>query len=337
MGLFPVGAQGMTIGDLIRLLSDGEFHSGEQLGERLGVSRTAIWKQLKKLEALGIPLEAVKGQGYRISGPLELLDGGAIVAGLSRQGRQHLARLFIEETLPSSNAFIRQRFDQGAGHGEVCLVEQQSEGRGRRGRTWSTPWGRALMLSLGWRFDSGVVALEGLSLAVGVVLAQVLERHGVAPKLKWPNDVLLESAEGRLGKLAGILVEISGDAAGPCEVVIGMGINVSLPQDFRKTIGQPVAAVHDQAPGLSRNHLAYELLDELLPLLADYERLGFAAWRDQWNARHAFSGCDIDVLRGEQSLAATVEGVDESGNLWIRRDGRRERLAGGEISVRGRS
>ncbi|WP_066443604.1 biotin--[acetyl-CoA-carboxylase] ligase [Halomonas chromatireducens] len=327
----------MTIGDLIRLLSDGEFHSGEQLGERLGVSRTAVWKQLKKLEALGIPLEAVKGQGYRISGPLELLDGGIIVAGLSRQGRQHLTRLFIEETLPSSNLFIRQRFDQGAGHGEVCLVEQQSEGRGRRGRAWTTPWGRALMLSLGWRFDSGVAALEGLSLAVGVVLARVLERHGLAPRLKWPNDVLLGCDDGGLGKLAGILVEISGDTAGPCEVVIGMGINVSLPQDFRKTIEQPVAAVHDQAQGLSRNQLAYELLDELLPLLAGYESQGFAAWRDEWNARHAFGGCEIDVLRGGQRLAATAEDVDESGNLWIQRKGRRECLAGGEISVRGRS
>ncbi|MCG6659405.1 biotin--[acetyl-CoA-carboxylase] ligase [Halomonas campisalis] len=327
----------MTIGDLIRLLSDGEFHSGEQLGERLGVSRTAVWKQLKKLEALDIPLEAVKGQGYRLPAPMELLDGSAIVAGLSRTGRQHLTRLFIEETLPSSNQFIRQRFDQGAGHAEVCLVEQQSEGRGRRGRNWSTPWGGALMLSLGWRFDSGIASLEGLSLAVGVALARVLERHGVAPRLKWPNDVLLEDEGGRVAKLAGILVEISGDTAGPCEAVVGMGINVSLPAAFRERIEQPVAAVHDQAPGLSRNTLAVELLEELLPLMASYEQRGFAAWQAEWNARHAFAGCAIDILRGDQRLEAVAESVDEAGNLWVRRGGERERLSGGEISVRGRS
>ncbi|MGM0785849.1 MAG: biotin--[acetyl-CoA-carboxylase] ligase [Pseudomonadota bacterium] len=326
----------MTIGDLIRLLSDGQFHSGEQLGEKLGVSRTAVWKQLKKLEAMSIPLEAVKGQGYRLAEPLELLDGRAIVADLPRAGRQHLVRLFIEETLPSSNEFIRQRFAQGAGHGEVCLVEQQSEGRGRRGRTWTTPWGRALMLSLGWRFDSGVAALEGLSLAVGVVLAQVLERHGARPLLKWPNDVLLAGADGSLGKLSGILVEISGDAEGPCEAVIGMGINVNLPQSFRDSLDQPVAAVVDQAPRLTRNRLAAELLNELLPLLAGYEERGFGAWQEAWNARHAYAGCDIEVLRGEQRLSAVAESVDEFGNLWVRRDGQRERLAGGEISVRGR-
>ncbi|WP_163560139.1 biotin--[acetyl-CoA-carboxylase] ligase [Halomonas sp. NO4] len=327
----------MTIGDLIRLLSDGQFHSGEQLGERLGVSRTAVWKQLKKLEAMDIPLDAVKGQGYRLAEPLELLDGSAIVAGLSRAGREHLVRLFIEETLPSSNQFIRQRFEQEAGHGEVCLVEHQSAGRGRRGRSWTTPWGRALMLSLGWRFDSGVAALEGLSLAVGVALARVLERHGATPRLKWPNDVLLEDESGRLGKLAGILVEISGDAEGPCEAVIGMGINVSLPPRFRDTLDYPVAAIADQAPGVSRNRLAIELLETLLPLLADYETHGFAAWRDEWNARHAYAGCAIEVLRGDTRLQAVAESVDEVGNLWISRDGQRERLAGGEISVRGRS
>ncbi len=148
----------MTIGDLIRLLSDGEFHSGEQLGERLGVSRAAVWKQLRKLESLGIPMEAVKGQGYRLAEPLELLDGSAIVAGLPREARRCVTRLFVEEVLPSSNQFVRDRFEQGAGHGEVCLVEQQSAGKGRRGRAWVTPWGRTLMLSVGWRFESGVAA-----------------------------------------------------------------------------------------------------------------------------------------------------------------------------------
>ncbi|MCH4564419.1 biotin--[acetyl-CoA-carboxylase] ligase [Halomonas sp. EGI 63088] len=326
----------MTIGDLIRLLSDGEFHSGEQLGERLGVSRAAVWKQLRKLESLGIPMEAVKGQGYRLAEPLELLDGGEIVAGLSRDARQHLTRLFVEETLPSSNAFIHERFEQGAGHGEVCLVEQQSEGRGRRGRAWTTPWGRSLMLSLGWRFESGVAVLEGLSLAIGVVLARVLESRGARPLLKWPNDVLLESPQGELGKLAGILVEISGDAAGPCEVVVGMGINIDLPADFRAGIDQPVAALRDQAPQVSRNALAVELLEGLLPLMASFEQRGFAVWQEEWNARHAFAGHEVDILRGGGREAAIAEGVDESGNLWVRQGQQRLRLAGGEVSVRGR-
>lgn len=327
----------MTIGDLIRLLSDGELHSGQQLGERLGVSRAAVWKQLRKLEALGIEMETIRGQGYRLVRPMELLDGATLVAGLSREARRCLCRLMVEDSLASSNEFVRQRFAQGAGHGEACLVEQQSAGRGRRGRAWVTPWGGAVMLSVGWRFEAGVAALEGLSLAVGVAVAQVLERHGVRPLLKWPNDVLLEMPGGEFAKLAGILVEVSGDAAGPCEAVVGLGVNVDFPAAFREGIEQPVAAVHDQAPTLGRNTLAAELVEALLLLLAGFEAGGFSAWQPAWNARHAFAGRPVEVIRGERRLSATAESVDASGNLWVEHARGRERLAGGEISLRRRT
>ena len=330
----------MTIGDLMRLLSDGEVHSGEQLGEALGISRAAVWKQLKKLEALGVEVVAVKGRGYQLSQRLEPLEGAKIVERLPAQARHHLARLFVEDQLPSSNEYLRQRFEQGAGHGEVCLVELQTAGRGRRGRVWSTPWGQSLMLSLGWRFESGIAVLEGLSLAVGVVVAQVLEQHGVAPKLKWPNDILLsEQGDGpgdELGKLAGILIEVTGDAAGPCEVVIGMGMNLWLPAAQRAAIDQPVAALFERLPDISRNQLASDVVSGLLAMLANFEQHGFAAWRDAWNQRHAYAGLPIRVIQGQQTSDAIAGEVDESGNLWVAENGHSRRLAGGEISVRRR-
>lgn len=330
----------MTIGNLMRLLSDGEVHSGEQLGEALGISRAAVWKQLKKLEALGVEVVAVKGRGYQLSQRLEPLEGAKIVERLPAQARHHLARLFVEDQLPSSNEYLRQRFEQGAGHGEVCLVELQTAGRGRRGRVWSTPWGQSLMLSLGWRFESGIAVLEGLSLAVGVVVAQVLEQHGVAPKLKWPNDILLsEQGDGpgdELGKLAGILIEVTGDAAGPCEVVIGMGMNLWLPAGQRAAIDQPVAALFERLPDISRNQLASDVVSGLLAMLANFEQHGFAAWRDAWNQRHAYAGLPIRVIQGQQTSDAIAGEVDESGNLWVAENGHSRRLAGGEISVRRR-
>ncbi|MDN3560731.1 biotin--[acetyl-CoA-carboxylase] ligase [Vreelandella neptunia] len=330
----------MTIGNLMRLLSDGEVHSGEQLGEALGISRAAVWKQLKKLEALGVEVVAVKGRGYQLSQCLEPLEGAKIVAQLPAQARHHLARLFVEDQLPSSNEYLRQRFEQGAGHGEVCLVELQTAGRGRRGRVWTTPWGQSLMLSLGWRFESGIAVLEGLSLAVGVVVAQVLEQHGVAPRLKWPNDILL-SEQGddpgdELGKLAGILIEVTGDAAGPCEVVIGMGMNLWLPPAQRAAIDQPVAALFERLPNISRNQLASEVVAGLLAMLASFEQDGFGAWRDAWNQRHAYAGLPIRVIQGQQTSDAVAGEVDESGNLWVAENGHSRRLAGGEISVRRR-
>lgn len=328
----------MTIGDLIRLLSDGGYHSGEQLGERLGVSRTAIWKQLKKLEAMDIPLEAVKGRGYRVAEPLDLLDGQMIISELPRDSRRRLARLFVEESLASTNQFLRDRFTQGAGHAEVCLAEGQSAGRGRRGRGWESPWGRNLLMSIGWRFEGGAAVLEGLSLAVGVVLARVLERHGAEVALKWPNDVLMRAEEGsETGKLAGILLELSGDAEGPCEVVIGIGLNVNLPEAVRERIDQPVAALNDRGCGVSRNRLATEIIAGLLDLLGDFESEGFTAWQEEWNRRHAHAGATVDVVRGNTRYAAVAGGVDAAGCLLVERDGAEERLFGGEISVRGRS
>ncbi|WP_355662028.1 biotin--[acetyl-CoA-carboxylase] ligase [Halomonas salifodinae] len=325
----------MTIGDLIRLMSDGDFHSGEQLGERLGVSRTAVWKQLKKLEALGIPLEAVKGLGYRLGEPVELLDGGEIVSRLDAGSRPALRRLFIEEALDSTNAFLRNRFAQGAGHGEVCLAESQGAGRGRRGRSWVSPWGRGLLLSLGWRFENGVAALEGLSLAVGVVLAEVLEQEGARVALKWPNDVLLDGEQG-WQKLAGILLEVQGDLEGPCEVVIGIGLNVFLPEVLRDVIDQPAAAVADQVPGVSRNALAAGLIGGLLELMQRFEGEGFGAWQAAWNARHAHAEQEVEVIQGSSSYRGIALGVDGAGHLEVRCGGELRRLAGGEISVRGR-
>lgn len=327
----------MSIGHLMRLLSDGDVHSGEQLGNALGVSRAAVWKQLKKLEALGVELVAVKGRGYRLAQPLEPLVGARIVERLPAQARHHLARLFVEDQLPSSNAYLRERFEQGAGHAEVCLVELQTAGRGRRGRVWTTPWGQSLMLSVGWRFEAGVTALEGLSLAVGVVIAQVLEQHGVVAQLKWPNDILLAQRDSdALGKLAGILVEVTGDAAGPCEVVIGMGMNLRLPEAMREAIEQPVAALFDALPSLSRNQLAADVVAGLLDMLAGFEQQGFAPWREAWNQRHAYADQPIRVIQGSQVAEAVAGEVDDSGHLWVTESGHPRRLSGGEISVRRR-
>lgn len=325
----------MIIGELIRLLSDGKFHSGEQLGDSLGVSRTAVWKQLKKLEAMNIPLEAVKGLGYRLPEPLELLSGPTIVAGIERESRQHLARLFIEQTLSSTNLFVRERFLKGAGHAEVCLAENQSAGRGRRGRGWACPWGHGLLLSIGWRFETGTAALEGLSLAVGVAMAEVLERHGLPVVLKWPNDILVSDSLGKNQKLAGILLEVSGDAAGPCEVVAGLGLNVSLPASVRSQIDQPVASVHDYQPTLSRNRLASELVAALLGLFASFEGQGFAPWRDAWNRRNAHAGRAVLVTQGARQYTAKVTEADAAGNLLIETSDGPDRLTGGEISLRG--
>ncbi|MGI9295270.1 MAG: biotin--[acetyl-CoA-carboxylase] ligase, partial [Pseudomonadales bacterium] len=210
---------------LLSLLSAGQYVSGQELANALGVSRTAVWKQLNKLDEYGLEVESVKGRGYRIAGGIDLLDAASITAGMTTLSRNLLSRLDVRETVGSTNAEAMAQIAAGCGSGYVCTAEQQSAGRGRRGRQWVSPYARNLYISAVWEYSQGAAVLEGMSLAVGVVVARALKACGVAPvQLKWPNDVLHEGA-----KLGGILLEMTGDAAGACQVVVGIGLNVSMP------------------------------------------------------------------------------------------------------------
>ncbi|WP_456268333.1 biotin--[acetyl-CoA-carboxylase] ligase [Kushneria sp. AK178] len=326
----------MSVSDLIRLMSDGDFHSGEALGREVGVSRTAVWKQLRKLEGLGLAVETARGRGYRLVDPPEPLRGTSIVAGLSRSARQHLRHLFVEDSIGSTNTFLLERFMQGAGHGEVCLAEWQSAGRGRRGRSFYSEWGGNIHFSIGWQFESGVGALEGLSLAVGVVMADLLAEQGVNIALKWPNDLLVPTPSG-VSKLGGILVEVRGDTAGPCQVVIGVGINVRLSVRGRTDIGQPVTTLADLAPGISRNALVGAMIEGHIRMLERFEETGFYSWRDRWNDYHVYREQPVRIHQGNTVSEGIAQGVDDTGNLVVKIGDECKHFAGGEISLRGRS
>lgn len=324
----------MDFRKLIQLLSDGNFHSGEQLGETLGVSRTAIWKQLRKLETLGVQVEGIRGQGYRLSQPIELLDGPRIVSQLSSVARHALSRLFVETSLDSTNSYVLRRFSQQAGHGEVCFAEMQVSGRGRRGRQWVTSLGQGLCMSLGWRFETSASHLEGLSLAIGVEVARTLEALGVPIRLKWPNDLLVEQPDGEMHKLGGVLVELRGDVNGPCEIVAGLGLNVHEAPSL-DTLPQPVSAIAAYASEpISRNAIAANLVSRLLPMFERFEYEGFMPWKDAWNHYNAYCNVNINVVQGGVKWKGTALGVDDNGNLDVIRDGKQCRLSGGEISIR---
>ena len=220
---------------LLRRLADGEFHSGEVLARQFGVARATVNNALRDVESYGLTLYSVRGRGYRLAWPLQWLDVEAIRAGLGAE--RDALHIEILDYATSSNALLLQRAFQGAPSGSVLAVEWQSAGRGRLGRTWFSGLGNALTFSLLWRFESGLAALSGLSLAVGVAMMRALTGLGVpGVGLKWPNDVLLNE-----GKLAGILLEAQGDMLGPSAVVIGIGLNLTVPETLRGRIDQAVS------------------------------------------------------------------------------------------------
>lgn len=317
---------------LLPMLADGDFRSGQDLADALGVSRTAVWKQLNKLGELGLEVESVKGRGYRIPGGLDLLDEEIVRESMQPEAQQLLGDLLVFPEIDSTNAEVMRRIEQGAGSGLACTAEQQMAGRGRLGRQWVSPFARNIYLSLMWEFSQGAAALEGLSLAVGVAASRALEQVGVkGVRLKWPNDILYEG-----DKLGGILLEMVGDASGTCQVVIGIGINVAMPAAAGQAIDQRwtdlAHVAGEQAP--SRNALLAALLSELLPLAAGFEAGGFGPWQKPWSELDAFAGTSVILHSGDHRQGGVCRGVDDRGALQLETTTGIQKIYGGEISLR---
>ncbi len=319
---------------LLALLADGEFHSGTALGERLGVSRAAVNKVVRALADSGLEIHSVPGRGYRLDEPFTPLSGDTIRGQLRARGID-VALEVLEETGSTSQHLLHTPAASEARGARACLAEMQSAGRGRRGRGWvATPF-HNILLSVSWRFESGPAALAGLSLAAGVAVLRALKAFGVARAgLKWPNDVLID---GR--KLAGLLVDLRGEAAGPSFAVLGLGLNVHIAAAEAAQIDQPWASLREWLPApVDRNRLAVLLLGELVAMLAEFERRGFAAFRPAWERQHVFAGQPVRVHQAHGDTVGIVVGIDEHGALQLREpSGAVRTLHSGDVSLRAAS
>ncbi len=312
---------------VLSILADGQLVSGSAIGAQLGISRTAVWKHLNQLQDWGIPVQTVKGQGYQIEEGMELLSSALISKTMSREAAELLVKLELLDHIDSTNSFAREALGQGFGRGYVCMAEHQSQGRGRLGRQWVSPFGRNIYLSATWVFEEGVSALEGLSLAVGVAVCRALQTLGVPhANLKWPNDILVE---GR--KVGGILLEMFGDPVGPCQVVVGIGVNFAMPPNA--AIDQPWADLGEY-DGITRNGLAGEVLSKLLPLLSTYSELGFQHYRQAWETFDAHRGLKVRLTTPSTVVEGIALGVTGTGAICLEVDGVKQSFNGGEISLR---
>jgi BirA family biotin operon repressor/biotin-[acetyl-CoA-carboxylase] ligase len=312
--------------DLLSILSDGNFHSGEELGTQLGVTRAAVWKQLKKLESLNIPLSSVKGKGYRLTDAIQLLDGNMIKEKLD-------ARLDCLEVLlntDSTNSYLLKKASDHMGKRYAVLAEKQESGRGRRGRTWVSPFGKNIYLSMLWSFSGGIGSLEGLSLVIAIAVEQALSELGVdEARLKWPNDVYLNNK-----KLAGILLEVSGEYSGHCQVVIGIGLNIKLSEYDAESIDQPWAQLSEYLANTDRNTIAAVVINHLIKAVEQFDKNGFTFFKDYWLERDAFLGKEVDLVLPNLVRSGIVQGVNTKGELLLETEAGLETVNAGELSLR---
>ncbi|WP_299085047.1 bifunctional biotin--[acetyl-CoA-carboxylase] ligase/biotin operon repressor BirA [uncultured Paraglaciecola sp.] len=313
-------------GNLLAILADSQFHSGEVLGKSLGISRAAISNHIKELSSLGLDIYKVTGKGYRVARPLTLLNLEKIkerVAGACT------ADIEVLNVIGSTNQYLKEKLPE-VKNGHTCLAEAQTAGRGRHGRKWVSPYGSSLYMSMGWSFSGGYSALGGLSLAVGVALVGALHHCGIqGVQLKWPNDIY---AKGK--KLAGVLIEVEGQIDSLCQAIIGIGLNVSLPSNVDE-IDQPWTDLSQLITAtVDRNLLASALISELHRSLTLFEESGLEPFINKWRALDIYANQGIKLIIGKQTITGISRGIDSTGAILIETKQGIEAYHGGEISVR---
>lgn len=322
----------MAQADLIRILSDGQLHSGQALAARLGLSRTAIWKQLQRLQVdWGLVINSLPGRGYQLPAPIELLDAAEVLRAIHPRFQALLLGLEIHDRLASTNAHLLERLQQGERGPRVCLAEYQSAGQGRRGRNWQSPFGTNLYCSLLWHSPLPPARLGALSLAMGVALASLLRAKGCAHiGLKWPNDLISDQ-----GKLGGILIQLQGEAQGHSDLVIGLGLNLAMPDAAGAHIDQKWTDLGRLGCRFVRSQLAGELIQAQLEALQRFEMHGLDAFLPQWRQLDLWQGRAVRLQQESGSISGRYLGIDTQGQLLLEIDGIKKAFHSGEVSLHG--
>lgn len=312
---------------LLKLLGDGRFHSGQDLGDGLGISRTAVWKQLQQMEAeFSIKVHRVRGRGYQLEAPISFLDADDIKASMGSVGGWPV---IVHDSLSSTNAAAVKLVGEQMSAPFIVLAERQTAGRGRRGRKWVSPFGENIYYSLTLRIDGGMRQIEGLSLLVGLAVLKTLRASGVQQAgLKWPNDVLVGQR-----KIAGILLELIGDPADVCHVIIGVGINVNM-TDVAEVDQAWTSVRLETGMQASRNRLVGELSNNIQAYLLEHQAHGFSAFKAEWESNHLWQGRAVDLLAGADAVQGTVLGIDSQGALRLQVGDEEKVFSGGELSLR---
>ena len=308
--------------EILTALDSDKFVSGEVLASQLGISRTAISKHISMLTEYGVEIFSVKGKGYKLANTLSLIDENRLKNAFAQ-------RCFYYDEIPSTNAFLLKHCED-LSSGDICVAEYQSAGRGRRGRTWVSPYGCHLYSSMYWNLSQGMAQATGLSLVVACSLVSALNDLGIQELgVKWPNDIYLDNK-----KLAGVLVEMNGQTDTECHLVIGIGINMSMSKTQGDKIDQPWSDLSKSDSVPSKTELAIRLQAQLYADLTLFEERGLSAFLTRWKQADIFDAKNVRLMMGETCIDGICQGINETGAILLKTDKGVESYVGGEMSLR---
>ncbi|GAA6174077.1 bifunctional biotin--[acetyl-CoA-carboxylase] ligase/biotin operon repressor BirA [Colwellia sp. KU-HH00111] len=315
---------------LIKMLAKGEFVSGQEMGNQLAISRSAISKHIKALIEMGLDIYSVTGKGYKLSQPINLLALDQIINAWP--DNETVPEIEVHSLIDSTNSYLLRRLPNQVSQGQVCLAEFQSAGRGRRGRQWISPFGSQIYLSMYWQLSQGLSAAMGLSLVTALAVSEAIYVNtNIRVQLKWPNDIYLQGV-----KLAGILIDLEGQPLEPSHSVIGIGLNVNMPAQAAKQIDQKWTDIQSHSEQkIDRNSLCAQIIYQLVVKLERYQAEGLTTMIDEWNTQDCYLNKRVKLLTGERVTKGICRGVNNQGALLLEVDGQIKPIYGGEVSLRG--
>ena len=303
---------------LVRALSTAKPASIAELALAVGIGESAVKQHLSELQADGLQLQVTASPGYQLDLAVYPMEEAQLKSDLTKRGFPFADQVVLLDTVDSTSSWLSRQVNDNELHGQVCVSEFQSAGRGRRGRSWRGSPYRNLMLSIGWRFSIGAEKLGGLSLSIGLALASRLRELGADKVgLKWPND-LFASGE----KLGGVLVELNSRADKEVCAIIGVGLNIDDSALAALAADQAVTDLASQIKGLlpQRTELIAHVLTDLVQALKRFDNRGFTPDQAGWNAFDIFAGKTVRATSQQDVVVGVGEGVDELGRYRLRCD-----------------
>ena len=321
------------IKNVLTELADGAFHSEQKIARKLRITENTLKQIIEQIQQLGIDLITEKNQNleYKIKHPIEFLNKNTIVKYLDAKYLTLGEQIEVLETVDSTNNYLMRKINPSSTEIQICLAEHQTLGRGRLGRKWFSPYGRNIYLSLKKQFFIEIGAINGLGLAIAISVIKTLAECGIIENLsiKWPNDILWHNR-----KLAGILVENSGELNGLCQTtIIGIGLNTGMVEN--NDINQPWCDI-SQIPNLvfSRNQLAGTILSGLIKTLEIFQLHGMKAFVKNWQKFDpTYKKKIILITPSGKKITGVNFGIDVEGNLLVQKNGKILRFSCGEISL----
>lgn len=320
--------------EIIEYLKDAKFHSGAELAKNLRVGRTTVWKAIQYLRSLGVSIDAVRSRGYKLTQPLELLDKNKILSEITDAAQKQIYQFDVLPAVASTNDYLLAQIAYGQKPFSICLSESQTQGKGRQGKIWQSPFGRNLYLSLYGCFNAAQ-NISGFSLTIATTILNTIEQFCPLPEglgIKWPNDLMYRAA-----KIGGILIETQTNpsqmAEGMMHVVVGIGLNFDM-QGFEQEDKRWTDLKSVLGQSLARNLFAGKLINALITDFALFDQFGFDHFYPQWERFDLLKHKQIEISTPLSKEQGQYRGINKRGELLVEVAGALKALTYGNVSIK---